>query len=61
MKAKKAAAEKFPAFDFQFTFHDPKAQGISDLKGSLNDKEKYQGIKTCHKRLAITGKFRSYR
>lgn len=53
MKAKKAAAEKFPDFDFQFTFHDLKAKGISDLKGSLNDKREISG----HKNVSQTARY----
>lgn len=31
MKAKQEAKDKFPELDFNFTFHDLKAKGISDL------------------------------
>lgn len=47
MKAKKIAAEKYPELDFQFTFHDLKAKGISDLKGSLNEKQEISGHKNA--------------
>ncbi|WP_455424945.1 tyrosine-type recombinase/integrase [Dryocola sp. LX212] len=47
MKAKKTAAEKFPELDFQFTFHDLKAKGISDLEGSLNEKQEISGHKNA--------------
>lgn len=53
MKAKKLAAEKHPELDFQFTFHDLKAKGISDLEGSLNDKQKISG----HKNVSQTAKY----
>jgi len=46
MKAKKAAAEKYPELDFNFTFHDLKAKGISDLDGSLNEKQQISGHKS---------------
>lgn len=47
MKAKKAAAEKYPELDFQFTFHDLKAKGISDLQGTLNEKQEISGHKNA--------------
>lgn len=47
MKAKKAAAAKFPELDFNFTFHDLKAKGISDLEGSLSDKQQISGHKNA--------------
>ncbi|MBS1205725.1 MAG: integrase [Proteobacteria bacterium] len=45
MKAKKVAMAKYPDLDFQFTFHDLKAKGISDLKGTLNEKQEVSGNK----------------
>lgn len=45
MKAKKAASEKFPEIDFNFTFHDLKAKGISDLSGPLSEKQEIAGHK----------------
>lgn len=53
MKAKKLAAEKYPEMDFKFTFHDLKAKGISDLEGSLNDKQEISG----HKNAAQTARY----
>lgn len=47
MKAKKTAAEKFPELDFNFTFHDLKAKGISDLSGTLNEKQEISGHKNA--------------
>ncbi len=47
MKAKKLAAEKFPELEFNFTFHDLKAKGISDLKGTLNEKQEISGHKNA--------------
>lgn len=45
-KAKQEAAKKFPYLDFNFTFHDLKAKGISDLEGTLNEKQSISGHKT---------------
>lgn len=47
MKAKKAAAEKYPELDFQFTFHDLKAKGISNLQRTLNEKQEISGHKNA--------------
>lgn len=47
MKAKKLACEKYPEMDFNFTFHDLKAKGISDLSGSLNEKQEIAGHKNA--------------
>ncbi|MDA5495411.1 tyrosine-type recombinase/integrase [Yersinia intermedia] len=47
MKAKKAAAVKYPELEFNFTFHDLKAKGISDLTGSLYDKQAISGHKNA--------------
>jgi integrase len=47
MKTKKLAAEKFPDLDFQFTFHDLKAKGISDLEGTLSEKQEISGHKNA--------------
>lgn len=47
MKAKKLACEKYPEMDFNFTFHDLKAKGISDLSGSLNEKQVIAGHKNA--------------
>ena len=53
MKSKKAASEKHPDLDFQFTFHDLKAKGISDLKGTLNEKQEISG----HKNVSQTARY----
>ncbi|MHC5175437.1 tyrosine-type recombinase/integrase [Serratia rhizosphaerae] len=45
-KAKDKAAEQFPDISFDFTFHDLKAKGISDLEGSLMEKQAISGHKT---------------
>ena len=47
MKAKKAAAEKYPELEFNFTFHDLKAKGISDLEGTLHEKQEISGHKNA--------------
>ncbi|AHK20968.1 integrase [Yersinia similis] len=47
MKAKKAATMKYPELEFNFTFHDLKAKGISDLTGSLYDKQAISGHKNA--------------
>lgn len=47
MKAKKLAADKFPELEFNFTFHDLKAKGISDLEGTLNEKQGIAGHKNA--------------
>ncbi|WP_282806668.1 integrase [Hafnia alvei] len=47
MKAQKAAAVKYSELDFNFTFHDLKAKGISDLEGTLNDKQAISGHKNA--------------
>ncbi len=45
-KARDAAKTAFPELAFDFTFHDLKAKGISDLEGSISDKQKISGHKT---------------
>lgn len=53
MKAKKAATERYPELRFDFTFHDLKAKGISDLEGSLYDKQTISG----HKNVTQTARY----
>ena len=43
-RAREAAAFKYPALCFDFTFHDIKAKAISDWEG---DKRKFSGHKTA--------------
>ncbi len=43
--AREEAREKFPEIEFDFTFHDLKAKGISDLTGTLRDKQEISGHK----------------
>ena len=45
-KAREDAIKKFPHLLFDFTFHDLKAKGISDLKGTLQEKQSISGHKT---------------
>lgn len=45
-QAKEEAQKKHPHILFDFTFHDLKAKGISDLEGSLQEKQKISGHKT---------------
>ena len=52
-KAKEPATEKFPHLNFNFTFHDLKAKGISDLDGSLSEKQKISG----HKKITQTARY----
>lgn len=47
LKAKAEAKEKYPELEFNFTFHDLKAKGISDLTGSLYDKQAISGHKNA--------------
>jgi hypothetical protein len=47
IKAKKLAAEKFPELELNFTVHDLKAKGISDLEGTLYEKQEISGPKNA--------------
>jgi len=47
MKAKIAAKEKYPELEFDFTFHDLKAKGVSDLEGTLAEKQAITGHKNA--------------
>ncbi|WP_072220137.1 integrase [Escherichia coli] len=40
-------SEKYPDLDFQFTFHDLKAKGISDIEGTLSEKQEISGHKNA--------------
>ncbi|MEI7309060.1 hypothetical protein WCU18_08455 [Pectobacterium carotovorum] len=48
MKAKKKAEELHPNLSFDFTFHDLKAKDISDLEGSLYEKQTIPGHKNVN-------------
>lgn len=52
-KAKIDAQEKYPHLSFDFTFHDLKAKGISDLQGSLYEKQAISG----HKNVEQTARY----
>ncbi len=45
-QTKEEAQKKFPHLLFNFTFHDLKAKGVSDLDGSLQEKQQISGHKT---------------
>lgn len=45
-QARDEAQKKFPHLIFDFTFHDLKAKGVSDLEGSLQEKQQISGHKT---------------
>ncbi|WOX99932.1 tyrosine-type recombinase/integrase [Dickeya fangzhongdai] len=53
MKAKKEAEESHPDLGFDFTFHDLKAKGISDLDGNLYEKQAISG----HKNITQTARY----
>lgn len=52
-KAKEDAKLKFPHLSFDFTFHDLKARGISDLHGTLSEKQQISG----HKNITQTARY----
>lgn len=45
-QAREEARQKFPHLSFDFTFHDLKAKGVSDLEGTLQEKQQISGHKT---------------
>lgn len=45
-QAKEDAQKQHPHLLFDFTFHDLKAKGVSDLEGSLQEKQQISGHKT---------------
>lgn len=51
--AREAAIAAFPELAFDFTFHDLKAKGISDLEGSLTEKQAISG----HKSIGQTARY----
>jgi len=53
LKAKQDAKVAFPDLDFNFTFHDLKAKGISDLSGNLYEKQAISG----HKNVEQTARY----
>jgi hypothetical protein len=52
-KARAAAEAKHPELRSDFTFHDIKAKGISDLEGTLQEKQNISG----HKSLSQTVRY----
>lgn len=52
-QAKEEAQKKHPHMLFDFTFHDLKAKGVSDLEGSLQEKQQISG----HKTIAQTARY----
>ncbi|MCP9269719.1 tyrosine-type recombinase/integrase [Xenorhabdus sp. XENO-1] len=52
-KAKILAKDTFPELDFDFTFHDLKAKGVSDLDGPLSEKQQITG----HKNITQTARY----
>jgi hypothetical protein len=53
MKVKKKAEELHPDLSFDFTFHDLKAKGISDMEGNSYEKQTISG----HKNVAQTARY----
>jgi hypothetical protein len=45
-QAKEETQKKYPHLLFDFTFDDSKAKGVSDLEGSLQEKQQISGHKT---------------
>lgn len=52
-KAKEEARAQFPHLSFDFTFHDLKAKGISDLSGNIYEKQAISG----HKNVEQTARY----
>ncbi|MGJ0638226.1 tyrosine-type recombinase/integrase [Xenorhabdus bovienii] len=52
-KAKDIAKDTFPELDFNFTFHDLKAKGVSDLDGPLSEKQQISG----HRNITQTARY----
>lgn len=46
-KAREAAKETHPELDFNFTFHDLKAKGVSGFEGSFSEKQAISGHKNA--------------
>ena len=55
---KAAAQEKYPHLQIDFTFHDLKAKGISDLEGSWKRSKQFPGIRTHDRQLPMTEKLK---
>lgn len=52
-KAKEEAKAQYPHLSFDFTFHDLKAKGISDLQGNIYEKQAISG----HKNVEQTARY----
>ncbi|BFI70441.1 hypothetical protein okayama9524_19530 [Yersinia pseudotuberculosis] len=52
-KAREVAKKTYPELDFNFTFHDLKAKGVSDLEGTLSEKQAISG----HKNMGQTARY----
>lgn len=52
-KAKEEARATFPHLSFDFTFHDLKAKGVSDLEGNIYEKQAISG----HKNVEQTARY----
>lgn len=57
-KAKAAASAVYPELSFDFTFHDLKAKGISDLEGTLQEKQQISGHKNIRQTATYDRKIR---
>lgn len=57
-EAKARAKETFPNIDFNFTFHDLKAKGISDLEGNAYEKQVIAGHKNVEQTISYDRKIR---
>lgn len=51
--AREAAIQNYPDVSFDFTVHDLKAKGISDLEGTLQEKQTISG----HKSITQTARY----
>ncbi|WP_050104376.1 integrase [Yersinia similis] len=52
-KPGKSQKKTYPELDFNFTFHDLKAKGVSDLEGTLSEKQAISG----HKNMGQTARY----
>lgn len=57
-KAKEEAIAAYPDLNFDFTFHDLKAKGISDLEGTLQEKQEISGHKNIKQTAAYDRKIK---
>lgn len=52
-KSQRRGADQIPTLNFDFTFHDLKAKGISDLQGNIYEKQAISG----HKNVEQTARY----